>query len=255
MAGRRSASPALRRVLIIEDNPSRRSMLFAFLTSMQCECRATTQDEALGILKVREFDAILVGTGPAECSVQDFLARLGALGPGLLETVLVITEETTHSPNSPEADWLELPHVASKLLFQHLWSNLQNLFTPPDLREPASGRRLRLVFDNSSRPPVSGSTPGRHLIYRSEELFVDLQITPQPQGRIEIVGQLLGSPVGAVKLSHRAVKVTNSEGSLSIAFTDALGEFRMELVPKRGMSIRIETARNSWLEAPLRSLA
>jgi len=252
-----ASSTKPRKVLIVEDDRSIRSMLFSFLTSMECECRATGYHEALALLRREEFDAILLGFGPPRSSTGIFLSRLHKLHPDLMGKILVITGGTTSASEIRTAESYDLPHVANNLLFQHLWSNLQSLFsTSADERVP-SARRLRLVFDNA-RPPLLGSLgamskAARRLVYKCDDLFVDLLIGPSPKGRVEVVGQVLGSQVGKFKLSNLPVLIQGSR-PLASTTTNQLGEFKLEFVPQGALTIKIGLGPNYWMEAPLRNV-
>jgi CheY-like chemotaxis protein len=259
VASRLAPSNKPRRVLIIEDESSVRSMLFAFLTSMECECRATSHHGALGILRHADFDAILVGFAPPRASAGPFLARLRKLRPDLIGKVLVITGGATSAAEINLAESYDLPHVANNLLFQNLWNNLQTLFsdTHDDVHVSPPARRLRLVFDNA-RPPLlgtigAGSKAARHLVFKCDNVFVDLLIGPLPKGRAEVVGQILGSPVGKVKLCNLPVVIQGSE-PLANSTTNQLGEFRIQFLPRKDLTIRIGLGANSWVEAPLRNM-
>jgi len=259
VASRLAPSTKPRRVLIVEDDSSIRNMLFAFLTSMECECRATPHHGAIAILRRTEFDAILVGFAARGESAGQFLPKLRKLHADLMGKVLVITGGAANAAEITVAESYDLPHVANNLLFQNLWNNLQTLFSNPhdDERGSPQARRLRLVFDNS-RPPLLGtigatSKIARHLVYKLDNLFVDLLIGPLPKGRAEVVGQILGSQVGKVKLSNLPVVIQGLD-PLASSTTNHLGEFRIEFLPQDGLTIRIGLGPNSWMEAPLRNI-
>jgi hypothetical protein len=129
LEGRATSFPNRRRVLIIEDDASTRTMLYAFLTSMRCKCMATGQREAPALLRRKKFDAILVDVGPTRAMAKRFLPKLQKLRPDLMGKTLVITGGPADAPSSKVADSYALPHVSESALFQQLWINLQPLFS------------------------------------------------------------------------------------------------------------------------------
>jgi hypothetical protein len=68
-----------------------------------------------------------------------------------------------------------------------------------------------------------------------------------------VVGQILGSQVGKVKLSNLPVVIQGLD-PLASSTTNHLGEFRIEFLPQDGLTIRIGLGPNSWMEAPLRNI-
>lgn len=129
LEGRTICFPNQGRVLIVEEDASTRTMLFAFLTSMQCECIATSRRAALAILKRKAFDAVLVDFGLSKSSANHFLPKMQKLRPDLMGKMLVITGDGADAPATKVVESYALPHVSESRLFQQLWINLQPLLS------------------------------------------------------------------------------------------------------------------------------
>jgi CheY-like chemotaxis protein len=258
---RAASFPNRRRVLIIEDDVSTRTMLYAYLTSMRCECVATARREALAALRRKDFDAVLVNFGPSSDSAKQFLLKMQKVRPDLMGKTIVITAGASDAPATKVVESYALPRVPENLLFQDLWSNLQNLFSTSGFKRLGSppGRGPRLVIDasrhSSPRGMRTGPNAARHLVYTCDDLFVDLLIGHLPRtGRVEVVGQVLGNPVGKINLANLPVVLLNSNGPIAYANTNQLGEFCMEFSPENDLAVRIFVGPNSWVDAPLRNM-
>jgi CheY-like chemotaxis protein len=253
--------PARRRLLVIEDDAGIRRMLSAFLTSMQCECVTTSRREALGFLRRKAFDAVLVDFGPSSASARQFLPKLRRLRPELMGKTLVITRGIADAHATKVLESYALPHVPENRLIQELWSNLQPLFVSAALppMDSVPGRRTILVFDSfcqqSPHRISARGTTARHLVYRCDGLFVDLLIGPSPKtGRVKVIGQIVANPPGKIALAARPVALVGRGGTLAQARTNQLGEFQLELNPDDDLTVRIQTGPNSWAETPLHAM-
>jgi DNA-binding NtrC family response regulator len=127
------AGPARRKVLIIEDEPSIRNVLYVLLAGLGCEGDvAYTGQQALAMVNRERFDAVLLDLRCTNLEADHVVREIKELRPNLVDRVLVITGEVT-DPRAME--WIEkqcLPHVKSTRLMQELWTSLQELLGLPN---------------------------------------------------------------------------------------------------------------------------
>jgi DNA-binding NtrC family response regulator len=123
-----NADPAIRKILIIEDEPSIRNLLYVLLAGLGCEGDvAYTGQQALAMVSRERFDAVLLDLRCTNLEADHVVSEITELRPNLVDRVLVITGEVT-DPGVME--WVEkqcLPHVKSNRLMQELLTNLQQL--------------------------------------------------------------------------------------------------------------------------------
>lgn len=129
------ASKASRRkVLVIEDEPTIRNVLFVLLAGLGCESDvATNGEQALSMLSKDRFDAVLLDLRSAQLPADQMVFQIGELRPSLVGRVLVITGEYS-DPQALEAlERCSVPHVELSRLASDLWTRMQALvgFTQP----------------------------------------------------------------------------------------------------------------------------
>ncbi len=242
-------------VLVIDDDPSARSLLYTFLASMQCERVAVSCDKALAEIERQEFDAVLLDLRPAGVPAEQLLQGIKNLRPALLSNVLAITDET---PNSHLTDLIGeygLIRVTSEGLLRKLWDNLQSLFTsrPGKVPLPQERRIGELVFDTFRQPLPAGlraSAPSaRRLVYRCDSIVVDVLIEPRPvQGQLEITGQVLSAVTWQGKNADLPVALTTAERKLlASATTNQFGEFSLAFEFAENLILKVRVAENSWV--------
>jgi len=117
-----------RKVLIIEDEPSIRNLLYVLLAGLGCEGDiAYTGQQALSMISRERFDAVLLDLRCTNLEPDHVVSEIRELRPNLVDRVLVITGEVT---DPKVMDWVEkqcLPHVKSNRLVQELWTSLHHL--------------------------------------------------------------------------------------------------------------------------------
>lgn len=127
-----------RRILIIEDEPSIRNILYVLLAGLDCESEiAHSGKQALGMISRESFDAVLLDLRSTQVPAEKMVAEIKQISPSLVGRVLVITGEVT-DPGTLE--WIEgqcLTPVAGNRLMSDLWGRLQVLL---GLAPPAAHR-------------------------------------------------------------------------------------------------------------------
>ena len=117
-----------RKVLIIEDEPSIRNLLYVLLAGLGCEGDvAYTGQQALSMVSRERFDAVLLDLRCSNLRPDHVVSEIRELRPNLVDRVLVITGEVA---DPKVMDWVEkqcLPHVKSNRLVQELWTSLHRL--------------------------------------------------------------------------------------------------------------------------------
>lgn len=127
--GHFSGSSAIRRkVLIIEDEPSIRNVLFVLLAGLGCEGDvAYTGQQALAMISRERFDAVLLDLRCSNVPAEQVFSQIKEIRPKLVGRVLVITGEV----NDPQTvDLLSrnlLPHIAADRLMPELWDRLRSI--------------------------------------------------------------------------------------------------------------------------------
>jgi two-component system, NtrC family, response regulator PilR len=121
-------NPLRRRILIIEDEPSIRNVLYVLLARLGCEGDvATDAQQALGMIRRNRFDAVLLDLRTAHLPLEQMVSAITELRPSLVGRVLVITGEVS------DPDTLELlareavPHVSSNRVNSDLCWRLETL--------------------------------------------------------------------------------------------------------------------------------
>ncbi len=137
-----SPASARRKVLIVEDEPSIRNVLYVLLAALGCEGDvAYTGQQALAMISRERFDAVLLDLRCNNLAPDDVVAGIKELRPSLVGRVLVITGEVTDPRTMELIERHCLPHVMATRLTQELWGRLQGLLNLPGSAN-AAPRRL-----------------------------------------------------------------------------------------------------------------
>ena len=159
-------------------------------------------------------------------------------------------------------DSYTLPPVPGNHLLQQVWNNLKPLLSLPDLPGRVSPERQpggMLVDPSLLHTPRSERAllhAARHLVYKIDDITVDLLIGPMPKvARVELIGQVLGDSPGKLDSTNLQVVLVNSSRPVACASTNQLGEFHMEFEPEDHLAVRIRVGPDSWIETPLRDMA
>ncbi len=117
-----------RKILIIEDEPSIRNVLYVLLASLGCEGDvATDAQQALAMIRRDRFDAVLLDLRCAHLPLEQMVSAITELRPSLVGRVLVITGEVS-DPHTLETLAREaVPHVSSNRVNADLCWRLQTL--------------------------------------------------------------------------------------------------------------------------------
>lgn len=131
-----SARP--RHVLIIEDEPSIRNVLYVLLAGMGCEGDiAHSGQQALAMIKKESFDAVLLDLRCSEMPAEEMVSAIKELRPNLVGRVLVITGEVTDRRTMELIERNCLPHISRQRIMQDVWDRLRALLgfsqSPADL--------------------------------------------------------------------------------------------------------------------------
>lgn len=119
---------ARRKVLIVEDEPSIRNVLFVLLAGLGCEGDvAYTGQQALSMVSRESFDAVLVDLRCSNLGVEEVVSQIKEISPHLVGRVLVITGEVTDAQTMELLSRLLLPHVPHDRLMPELFSQLRGI--------------------------------------------------------------------------------------------------------------------------------
>lgn len=131
-----------RKVLIIEDEPSIRNIIYVLLAGANCDGEiAYSGKQALGMISRSSFDAVLLDIRSAAAPPEEMVSQMMRLRPSLVGRVLVITGEIA---DSKILDWLEnhsLHHLPGNLLMQDLWERLRGILGIAPAANKASEER------------------------------------------------------------------------------------------------------------------
>jgi DNA-binding NtrC family response regulator len=115
-----------RRVLIIEDEPSIRNVIYVLLAGLDCDSEiAYSGKQALGMISRSSFDAVLLDLRSAESPPEEMVSQMKKLRPSLVGRVLVITGEVS---DPKVMEWVEhhsMAHLPGNRLMQDLWGRLR----------------------------------------------------------------------------------------------------------------------------------
>ena len=117
-----------RKVLIIEDEPAIRNVLFVLIAGLGCEGDiAYTGQQALSMIRRESFDAVLLDLRCNNVGAEEVVSQIKEIRPNLVGRVLVITGEVTDAQTMEMLDRYLLPHIPRSRLMSELWSRLQTI--------------------------------------------------------------------------------------------------------------------------------
>ena len=127
----------LRSVLIIEDEPSIRNVLYVLLAGLGCEGNvAHSAQEALAMIEKQSFDAVLLDLRCSEMPAKEVVSAIKELRPSLVGRVLVITGEVSDPQTLETIKKNRWSHIPRQRVMQELWERLRSLLgfspSPPD---------------------------------------------------------------------------------------------------------------------------
>ena len=107
-----ASNPPRRKVLIIEDEPSIRNVLYVLLARLGCDGDAAPDAyQALSMIRRSEFDAVLLDLRASQLPPDQMVCAIKELRPSLVGRVLVITGEVAHPKTIEMLERYALPHV------------------------------------------------------------------------------------------------------------------------------------------------
>lgn len=244
------------KVLLIADDPATRHLLLTFLTSLGCQCMASSSGKALDIIEGKAFDAILVDLQCSMMSAKQLILGIENVSPDLERRVLTISSGHL----DPESSGLVLfhplvPHIPRNRLFEQLWSSLQSFFALPRWRNSAAQRAetAGLIFDSFLEPLPAGVRASyasdRHVVYKHDKIVVDLLLKPfSGMERVTLAGQVLDLDGPVNKGCNLPVVLLGPGGAVAATTTNGFGEFDLEfeLTENADLKIRIG-AKQSFL--------
>lgn len=134
-------APCLRRkVLIVEDEPAIRNILFVLLAGLGCEGDvASDSKQALSMIRKESFDAVLLDLRATHLPPEEMVASITDLRPSLVGRVLVIIGEVADPETIEVLSRCALPHIERSHMVSDLWGQLRALpgFGPEPAKSPA----------------------------------------------------------------------------------------------------------------------
>ncbi len=117
-----------RRVLIVEDEPGIRNILFVLLAGLGFDSDvAYTGRQALAMLSQEKFDAVLLDLRCQQLPPEQVVTAIQEIRPSLVGRVLVITGEVTDAKTLELLERHCLPHIADTNVKDRLWDRLKPL--------------------------------------------------------------------------------------------------------------------------------
>jgi CheY-like chemotaxis protein len=116
-----ATNPPRRKVLIIEDEPSIRSVLYLLLAGLGYDGDAAPDAfQALSMIRQGEFDAVLLDLRSSQLPPDQMVCAITQLRPSLVGRVLVITGEVSHPRTIEMLERYSLPHVPLSRIISEL---------------------------------------------------------------------------------------------------------------------------------------
>ena len=117
-----------RKVLIIEDEPSIRNVLYVLLAGLGCDGDvAHDTQQALSMIRKDRFDAVLLDLRSAHLPPEQMVSAITKLRPSLIGRVLVITGEVSDPDTLAMLERCAVPHVERSRVTTDLWVRLRSL--------------------------------------------------------------------------------------------------------------------------------
>ena len=117
-----------RKVLIIEDEPSIRNVLFVLLAGFGYDGDvAHDTRQALSMIRKDRFDAVLLDLRSAHLPPEQMVSAITELRPSLVGRVLVITGEVSDPGTIEMLERCAVPHIPRSRVSSDLWGCMQTL--------------------------------------------------------------------------------------------------------------------------------
>ncbi len=132
-----------RRVLVIEDEPSVRNLVYILLSALQCEGDvAYNGRQALAMIRRESFDAVLLDLRCSDVPADQVLSKIKEIRPNLVGRVLFITGQVSDPQTAALIERSCVPPVQETRLMQDLWERLRSVLGPAPPLNPASAQPL-----------------------------------------------------------------------------------------------------------------
>jgi CheY-like chemotaxis protein len=248
-----------RRILLITEESSLRSLISTFVLTMGCACTAASSTEVATILEREAFDAVLLDADYSEIAIETVLLMTEESRPSLLTRILVIRSGLTAPQTIELIERHQLRQVSQESLLQQLWAVLQDIFTSPRSGlAPNNMHTAQMIFDSFSWPAPIGlrgsRTDSRQLAYQHRNAIIDLLIEPRGVGKISIMGQVLNSSKQKSERESLPVLLVNGMRTIARTSTNQFGEFRLECAPVRDACVEMRLRKGAWVSLPLGKL-
>lgn len=130
-----------RKVLVIEDEPSIRNVVYILLAALQCDGDvAYNGQQALAMISRESFDAVLLDLRCSGLPADQVISKINEIRPSLVGRVLFITGEVADPRTAEIIERSCIPHVSQGRLMQDLWERLRGLLGQTQSPQPAPGR-------------------------------------------------------------------------------------------------------------------
>jgi CheY-like chemotaxis protein len=249
-----------RRILLITEEPSLRSLISTFVLTMGCACTAVSSADVATILEREAFDAVLLDADYSEIALETVLLMTEESRPSLLTRILVIRSGLTAPQTIELIERHQLRQVSQENLLQQLWAVLQDIFTSPQRSKlaPSNKHTAQMIFDSFSWPAPIGlrgsRTDSRQLAFQHGNAIIDLLIEPRGVGKISIMGQVLNSSKKRGESDSLPVLLVNGMRTIVRTSTNPFGEFRLECAPVRDACVEMRLRKGVWVSLPLGKL-
>jgi DNA-binding NtrC family response regulator len=123
-----NSSQPLRNVLVIEDEPSMRNVLYVLLAGLGCEGEVASDGrQALAKIGKTNFCAVLLDLRCSNMPACEMVAAIRDISPTLVGKVLVITGEVADAATMDLIKQNCWPHIPRQRAMQELWQGLHSL--------------------------------------------------------------------------------------------------------------------------------
>jgi DNA-binding NtrC family response regulator len=117
-----------RKVLILEDEPAIRNVLYVLLAGLGCEGDIVHNSrQALASINRESFDAVLLDLRCSELPPEKLVAEIVHVQPNLVGRILVITGEVADPQILAMIEQHSLTHIPRQQVATQLWERLRPL--------------------------------------------------------------------------------------------------------------------------------
>jgi DNA-binding NtrC family response regulator len=123
-----NSSRPFRNVLVIEDEPSMRNLLYVLLAGLGCEGDVASDGrQALAKIEKTNFCAVLLDLRCSKMPDREMVAAIRDISPNLVGRVLVITGEVADAATMDVIKKNCWRHIPRQRAMQELWKGLHSL--------------------------------------------------------------------------------------------------------------------------------